>query len=73
MKLEGCSVLGGCKMLSIDHIVLVMSTGNSLVAKCIPNSGRQAQTNSRTTQKVPAHAIEEECIRQKLASWLVST
>ena len=59
-------------MLSIDHIVLVMCTGNSLAAKCIPNSGRQAQTNSRTAQKMPACAIEKAHSRQKLASSLVS-
>ena len=59
-------------MSSIDHIVVVMCTGNSLAAKCIPNSSRQAQRNSRTTQKLPARAIEKACSRQKLASWLVS-
>ena len=68
----GVGRMFGVWWLQNDHIVLVMSTGNSLVAKCIPNSGRQAQTNSRT-QKVPAHTIEKECIHQKLASWLVST
>ena len=46
-------------MSSIDHIVLVMCTGNSLAAKCIPNSGRQAQTNSRTAQKCPLAPLKK--------------
>ena len=54
-------------------IVLVMCTGNSLAAKCIPNSSRQAETNSRTAQKMPACTIEKVRSCQKLASWLVST
>ena len=53
-------------MSSIDHIVLVMCTGNSLAAKCKPN--REAQTNSRTAQKMPACAIEKAHSHQKLAS-----
>ena len=48
-------------MSSIDHIVLVMFTGNSLAAKCIPNSGTQAQMNSRTTQKLPALMPLRKC------------
>ena len=43
-------------MSSIDHIVPVVCTDNSLAAKWIPNSGRQAQTNSRTAQKCLPHS-----------------
>ena len=46
-------------MSSIDYIVLVMCTGNSLAARCIPNSGGQAHTNSRMARKLPAHAIKQ--------------
>ena len=56
-------------MSSIDHIVVVMCTENSLTAKCIPNSSRHAQTNSRTAQKLPAHAIEKACSCQKLVGF----